>query len=81
MKWLCARISLASAEESVNPDVFQVRGAGMQGATASFSYTPIITLDVFGIALITTVSVSVLSGLYPAWRASKMEPIKALRYE
>jgi len=55
--------------------------AGMQGAMASFSYTPIITLDVVGIALITAVSVSVLSGLYPAWRASKMEPIKALRYE
>lgn len=60
---------------------FQGGGAGMQGAIASFSYTPIITLDVVGIALITAVSVSVLSGLYPAWRASKMEPIKALRYE
>jgi len=55
--------------------------AGMQGAMASFSYTPIITLDVVGIALMTAVLVSVLSGLYPAWRASKMEPIKALRYE
>ncbi|MBC7091591.1 MAG: ABC transporter permease [Nitrososphaeria archaeon] len=60
---------------------FQGGGAGMQGAMASFSYTPVITLDVVGIALITAVSVSVLSGLYPAWRASKMEPIKALRYE
>jgi putative ABC transport system permease protein len=56
-------------------------GAGMQSAMASFSYTPIITLDVVGVALMTAVSVSVLSGLYPAWRASKMEPIKALRYE
>jgi putative ABC transport system permease protein len=56
-------------------------GAGMQSAIASFSYTPIITLDVVGVALMTAVSVSVLSGLYPAWRASKMEPIKALRYE
>lgn len=56
-------------------------GAGMQSAMASFSYTPIITLDVVGVALMTAVSVSVLSGLYPAWRALKMEPIKALRYE
>lgn len=48
---------------------------------ASFTYTPIITLDLVGIALLTAISVSVFSGLYPAWRASKMEPIKALRYE
>ncbi|MEM2660561.1 MAG: FtsX-like permease family protein, partial [Nitrososphaeria archaeon] len=48
---------------------------------ASFTYTPIITLDLVGVALLTAISVSVFSGLYPAWRASKMEPIKALRYE
>ncbi|MEM2153406.1 MAG: FtsX-like permease family protein [Nitrososphaeria archaeon] len=48
---------------------------------ASFTYTPILTLDLVGVALLTAISVSVFSGLYPAWRASKMEPIKALRYE
>ncbi|MCX8188748.1 MAG: ABC transporter permease [Nitrososphaeria archaeon] len=53
---------------------------GAQGI-ASFTYTPIISLDLVGIALLTAISVSVFSGLYPAWRASKMEPIKALRYE
>lgn len=45
------------------------------------SYTPIVTPDIAIIALIIAVAVSIIAGLYPAWRASRMEPIKALRHE
>jgi putative ABC transport system permease protein len=54
-------------------------GGGFGGT--SFSYTPVITPDIVFISLLIAISVSIIAGLYPAWRASRMEPIKALRYE
>jgi len=33
------------------------------------------------LAFIVTLAVGVLSGLYPAYRASRLSPIDALRYE
>jgi putative ABC transport system permease protein len=41
------------------------------------SSSPILGLLVIGFAVVT----SILAGLYPAWRASNMNPVDALRYE
>ena len=41
------------------------------------STSPVLGLMVVGFAIIT----AVLAGLYPAWRASSLNPVEALRYE
>jgi putative ABC transport system permease protein len=52
-------------------------GAG--GSSSSISFTPAFPLATIGFALLIAIIVSIAAGLYPAWRASKMEPIDALR--
>jgi putative ABC transport system permease protein len=43
--------------------------------------TPLLTPEVLLLALGFGVGVSVVFALYPAWRASKLKPVEALRYE
>ena len=45
--------------------------------TITPSLTPTVLLGSFAFGLI----VSVVFALYPAWRASKLKPVEALRYE
>jgi putative ABC transport system permease protein len=39
-----------------------------------------LNFEILAAGFIISVFISVLSGLYPAWRASKMDPVKALRH-
>jgi len=39
--------------------------------------TPTVLLGAFGFGI----AVSVIFAIYPAWRASKLKPVEALRYE
>ena len=48
---------------------------------SSFQVTPLLTPEVFAGALGFGVGVSVIFALYPAWRASKLRPVDALRHE
>jgi len=49
--------------------------------TTQLTITPFITTEVILLAYSVAALISILSGIYPAWRASRMDPIKAIRYE
>jgi putative ABC transport system permease protein len=75
--WVLANIVatfLGSGAISIGP-------GGGAGAGDMLSITPVLTPLVFLGAFGFGVGVSVIFALYPAWRASKLKPVEALRYE
>jgi putative ABC transport system permease protein len=56
-------------------------GGGVGGGGGGLSITPVVTPMVFVGALSFGLIVSVVFAVYPAWRASRLKPVEALRYE
>jgi putative ABC transport system permease protein len=45
------------------------------------AFTPLFAWDVFARAIIVALLLGLLGGLYPAYRATLLQPVEALRYE
>jgi putative ABC transport system permease protein len=51
------------------------------GGGSSFQLSPIITITSVVLAVAVSLIVGIFSSLYPAWKAARMSPIEAVRYE
>ena len=58
----------------------QPSGMGPPGGM-SFAYTPLISLQYVVIAVVASIIIALLSSAYPSWKAARMKPLDALRYE
>jgi len=56
-------------------------GGGQAATSGGFAITPILTPTVLLGAFGFGIAISVIFAIYPAWRASKLKPVEALRYE
>ena len=57
-------------------------GFGPPGRGASTTtLTPVFTPELIAFSLLFPIGIAVLAGLYPAWRASRMNAVVALKYE
>jgi len=81
-----AVIGIALGWSLANVVAMIFRGGGLfmgnqAAATGGMTITPVLTPTVTMLTLAFGVGVSVIFALYPAWRASKLKPVDALRYE
>jgi putative ABC transport system permease protein len=81
-----AAIGIASGWVLANVVAVVFRGGGLfmgnqAATTGGMTITPLLTPTVTILALVFGVGVSAVFALYPAWRASKLKPVEALRYE
>lgn len=58
-----------------------ILGSFMSMGGGSFQLVPIITITSVVLAVAVSLIVGILSSLYPAWKAARMSPIEAVRYE
>ena len=57
-------------------------GMAISHFVASLTQWPTLTPALWiGIASLSSAVIGIISGFYPAWKASKLDPIDALRYE
>jgi putative ABC transport system permease protein len=54
---------------------------GQTSSTSSTTFTPVFTPELIAFSLLFPIGIAVLAGLYPAWRASRMNAVVALKYE
>lgn len=81
-RWILAQFLLESATICLlGGAVGVVLSIGVAAAINRLLLPASVSPGIVAVALTVSLAVGVLSGLIPAWRASRLDPIDALRYE
>jgi putative ABC transport system permease protein len=56
-------------------------GPGSTATSSGSSYSPVFSTELGVFSLVFPIALAVLAGFYPAWRASRMNAVTALKYE
>ncbi|MEM3260735.1 MAG: FtsX-like permease family protein, partial [Candidatus Micrarchaeaceae archaeon] len=73
--------SFAGGGFAGRPGGFAGSAASSSTSASSISFTPVISPTVIIVAMLIAIVVSSLASMYPAWKASRISPIEALRTE
>ena len=56
-------------------------GQASRTSSSGTTFTPVFSPELIAFSLLFPIGIAVLAGLYPAWRASRMNAVVALKYE
>jgi ABC-type antimicrobial peptide transport system permease subunit len=74
-------LSFGLSPTSVTPTGISQAAQAQMASLSSFSFAPTFSVDLFATAMTIALLISIVAGLYPAYRASQLEPAQALRAE
>jgi len=78
IQFLIEAVTLSAAGGLVGIILGMVAARIVAASTGWPTVTPVIWI---GIACVSSAAIGIISGFYPAWKASRLDPIEALRYE
>jgi len=78
IQFLIEAVTLSAAGGLVGIILGMVAARIVAASTGWLTVTPVIWI---GIACVSSAAIGIISGFYPAWKASRLDPIEALRYE
>jgi putative ABC transport system permease protein len=78
IQFLIEAVTLSAAGGLIGIALGMIAAKIVAATTGWPTVTPVVWI---GIACVSSAAIGIVSGFYPAWKASRLDPIEALRYE